>query len=353
MNQKPCPYLGFDDRKYIFFGLVILSILIPIFFFQRSIFPLGEFFLEEMAESFYFAGAYWLYCRFIIILLRKRFDGFNQSVKRLWIQMGILIITLPIIGALISGSVFLFYHFTSFEDHFEPSHLQSIFTTYTVSLVVILLYEIIYYVHKYKEAIIEKKNIEHEHTKGQLENLRNQINPHFLFNSMNTLMNLIPMNPDRATNYLSKLSKFYRYTVSNKDEAIVPLTEELEHVKIYADILQERFQEGLIIRTPESIPHSAKVIPLCLQLLIENAVKHNVVGRKKPLTISISTDKKVGFLTVSNNIQKRIQEVKSTGLGLKNIKDRVAYFSKKEIIITETESNFSVSVPLIYSDYKI
>ncbi len=353
MNQKISPYIGFDDRKYIFFGLIFLGFFIPIFFFQTSIFPLGTDFLDEMAESIIYAGGYWMYSRFVIIQLRKRYEGSEQSVKRLWIQMGILILTLPLVGALISGCVDGLYYLTGIVDKFDPSHMQSVFTTYTVSLVVILLYEIVYYVQKYNQAIVEKKNIEHEHTKGQLENLRNQINPHFLFNSMNTLMNLIPLDADRATNYLSKLSKFYRYTVSNKDESLVPLADELHHVKIYADILQERFQDGLTIKMPDATTPSAKTIPLCLQLLIENAVKHNVVGRKKPLTIHISTEKEDGFLTVSNNKQNRIQEVNSTGMGLKNIKDRVAYFSKKEIIIHETETDFSVSVPLIYTDYKV
>lgn len=352
MKREICPHIGFDDRKHIFFGVIFLSFFIPVFFFQKSIFPLGKFCAEEMIEAAGFAAGYWIYSRWVIIQLRKRYNSSEQSVKRLWVQMGVLIVTLPIVGSIISGCAYLIYTITGIEDRFEPSHMQSIFTTYTVSLVVILLYEIVYYVQKYNEAIVEKKNIEHEHTKGQLENLRNQINPHFLFNSMNTLMNLIPMDPDRATNYLSKLSKFYRYTVSNKDEALVPLTEELSHVKIYADILKERFQEGLTIHIPDALPQGARVIPLCLQLLIENAVKHNVVGRKKPLTIHIKTEKNNTFLTVSNNIQKRIQEVTSTGMGLKNIKDRVAYFSKKEIIINESETNFSVSVPLIYTDRK-
>lgn len=352
MKRKIHPYVGFDDSKYMFFGLLFLGAFIPIFFFQRNVF-IHDGAVEEFFEAVYFTTIYWLYCRYIIILLRKRYNSFDQSVKRLWIQAGILFVTLPIIGGLISGSVMLFYHFTVFEDLFEPTAFQSAVTTYIIALVVISLYEVIYYVQKYKEATLEKTDIEHAHTKGQLENLRNQINPHFLFNSMNALMNLIPVDSDRAMNYLSKLSKFYRYTVSKKDESLVPLESELEHVSIYADILHERFQEGLTIQMPEHTPPGARVIPLCLQLLIENAVKHNVVATKKPLTVEIIIDDDKSCITVTNNIQTRIQEVKSTGVGLNNIKDRVAYFSKKEIKIVDTENMFAVSVPLIYNNYKV
>lgn len=353
MAREIHPYVGFDDRKYMFFGLLFLGFFIPIFFFQRNLLILGTGALEEILEAIYFTAIYWIYCRYIIIILRKKYNRFDQSVKRLWIQAGILFVTLPIIGGLISGSLILFYHNTSFEDVYQPTPLQSSVTTYIIALVVISLYEVIYYVQKYKEAILEKTDIEHAHTKGQLENLRNQINPHFLFNSMNSLMNLIPVDSDRAMNYLSKLSKFYRYTVSNKDGSLVSLESELHHVRIYADILHERFQEGLTVNLPEHHPSRARVIPLCLQLLIENAVKHNVVASKKPLTIEITIDEDQSYLTVSNNIQSRIQKVKSTGMGLNNIKERVAYFSKEEIRIVETQDIFAVSVPLIYNNNQV
>ena len=99
---------------------------------------------------------------------------------------------------------------------------------------------------------------------------------------MNTLMNLIPVDADRAMNYLSKLSKFYRYTVSNQEQSLVPLPKELENVNIYADLLKERFHRGINIQLPQNSTAKSQIIPLCLQLLIENAVKHNIVATKTP-----------------------------------------------------------------------
>ncbi len=204
-----------------------------------------------------------------------------------------------------------------------------------------------YFLYKYKEAIVEKEQLKQAHTQSQLDNLRNQINPHFLFNSLNTLMNLIPMDSDRAMNYLSKLSKFYRYTVSNQEQTLVPLYTELENTKIYADLLHERFHNGIQIQFPDLKNTKVQILPLCLQLLIENAVKHNIVANKKPLTIQLELIENQTYIQVKNNIQKKIQPVSSTGMGLKNIKNRVAFFTDLPVIIEETETEFKVAIPLL------
>jgi LytS/YehU family sensor histidine kinase len=195
---------------------------------------------------------------------------------------------------------------------------------------------------------LEKEQIQRAHIQGQLDNLRNQINPHFLFNSMNTLMNLIPADPERAMNYLSKLSKFYRYTVSNQEQSLVPLQTELDNVRIYSELLRERFHQGIQVRMPVQVEGNPTILPLCLQLLIENAVKHNIVASKKPLTIDIQIIQNGKYIKVKNNIQRKIQEVSSTGMGIKNIKNRVSFFTEDPLIITEDDEFFAVSVPLIY-----
>jgi len=102
---------------------------------------------------------------------------------------------------------------------------------------------------------------------------------------MNTLMNLIPLDANRAMNYLDKLSKFYRYTVSNQEQPLVPLNKELANVELYTDLLKERFRKGVDIILPPKTPEEAQILPLCLQLLIENAIKHNIVATKQPLKI--------------------------------------------------------------------
>lgn len=350
MIKKNIKYIAFDDRWLVLIGIPILTFLTPFIFFGRDLEGVRNTAHQEYFEGLFFTTVYWLYSRALFIWLRKKYDAFEMSLKRLLIQFAIVLFTLPFISILLGLTTVAYYKITGGEDLYEPTFLQGMAATYFLTFIVTLFYEVIYFFHKYKEAILEKEKIQLAHIQGQLENLRNQINPHFLFNSLNTLMNLIPSDPNRAMNYLNKLSRFYRYTVSNQEQQLVPLSTELENVKIYADLLKERFHDGIDISVSEDTINGAQILPLCLQLLIENAVKHNIVSTKKPLKIEVS--KEGEYIYVRNNIQKRIREVSSTGMGLKNIRNRIAFFTDIPLTVNEKESTFEVTVPLIHSKYK-
>jgi two-component system LytT family sensor kinase len=348
MSKSNLQYLAFDDRKLILFGIPILTLAIPFLFWGLEL----DFYLSiahvEFFEDIVYTAAYWFFNRYLIIWLRKRFGPYVLTYKRFVIQLLIILICSPIIGWIATIVTHSIYDITGLQDMFEPSHFQSGVATYFLTFFIATLYEAIYFFFKYNEAILEKEQIQRAHIQGQLDNLRNQINPHFLFNSMNTLMNLIPADPERAMNYLSKLSKFYRYTVSNQEQSLVPLQTELDNVRIYSELLRERFHQGIQVRMPVQVEGNPTILPLCLQLLIENAVKHNIVASKKPLTIDIQIIQNGKYIKVKNNIQRKIQEVSSTGMGIKNIKNRVSFFTEDPLIITEDDEFFAVSVPLIY-----
>ncbi len=350
MLQPNIEYLAFDDRKLMLLGIPVLTFIIPLLFFGVDF----QYYLSiahtEFFEGLVYTTIYWLFNRQMVIRVRKRYGALSQTTKRLGLQLLIVLLTIPFIGWLITPFCHYIYDFIGLPDLFEPTIFKSIIATYFLTFALTTLYEAIYFFHKYNAAVVEKEQIQRAHLQGQLDNLRNQINPHFLFNSLNTLMNLIPMDSERAINYLSKLSKFYRYAVSNQDHPLVLLQTELDNVRIYADLLQERFHHGIDIRIPEAVPARARILPLCLQLLIENAVKHNIVANKKPLTIDISLVQDGRYIQVRNNIQKKIQEVGSTGMGLKNIRNRVAFFTQAPLLVEENDRRFSVSVPLIYSN---
>ena len=350
MIKPNIEYLAFDDRKFTFFGILILALLVPFLFFGVSIEYYWKVAHQEYFEGLTYTTAYWLLNRFLIIYLREKYGIFESVWKRLGIHFLIVITLVPIASVILSSVIDFIIAALGRQDLNEPTFLQGILSTYFLSFTIIVFYEAIYFFHKYKEAIVEKEKIEKAHIQGQLDNLRNQINPHFLFNSLNTLMNLIPTDSDRAMNYLSKLSKFYRYTVSNQEETLVPLNKEMENVRIYADLLQERFHNGIKINVPEVTSTDLQILPLCLQLLIENAVKHNIVSRKNPLTVDIDIGEDGKYIRVKNNVQKKIQAVSSTGMGLKNIRNRVAYFTKDPLEIQQDDTCFSVSVPLIKSN---
>jgi len=348
MFIKPnIPYLSFDDRKLMLFGIPILAAIIPLIFFDVSIDEYLPIAHQELPESMIYTSAFWFWNRFILISLRKRYDAFTESIRRFTLQILIIIITAPLISFAIASLLNIIYALTDFVDLCDPTLLQGMASTYFLTVSVMLLYDTIYFFHKYKEAIMEKEWIQQAHIQSQLDNLRNQINPHFLFNSMNTLMNLIPEEGDRARKYLSKLSTFYRYAVSKQEEATVPIAMELDNAKVYVELLQERFGKSLVIQMPDLVRINKHTLPLSLQLLIENAIKHNIVSKNKPLQIEVFFSADDKYLVVRNNIQRKIQAVESTGMGLDNIKKRIAFFTEDLLIVSSHNNYFEVRMPLI------
>jgi len=160
-------------------------------------------------------------------------------------------------------------------------------------------------------------------------------------------MNIIPKDSDRALGYLSKLSKFYRYSVGKHEESLVTLHDEIANAKLYGDLLHERFGHNISIKFENGYAPGSKVVPLSLQLLIENAVKHNIVSSKKPLSVNVFVSKDKEYIHIKNNLQKKIQEVKSTGVGLKNIIQRFSYFTDKQVKVSVDGEYFEVAIPLV------
>lgn len=350
MLKPNLKYLKFDDRKMILLGVPLINLLIPFIFYGINLTTYLQHFPQEFFDGLLFTATYAVFIRYLIITMRKRYEQEKNPLKRLIAQFIALVIVVPPIMFFTGTILSIIYRFTPLEDIFEPTRIQSYSVTYFTLLSLMSVYEAIYFFHEYKNAIVEKEQLQKAHIQSQLDNLRNQINPHFLFNSMNTLMNLIPVDAERAMNYLSKLSKFYRYTVSNQEQSLVPLEQELKNVDLYADLLKERFHKGIEITLPKSIPNNQEILPLCLQLLIENAVKHNIVATKNPLKIKLELIDNEQYIQVSNNIQQKIQAVESTGMGLKNIKSRVAFFSKLPVIVSANNEVFQVAIPLIKSN---
>jgi len=340
--QSKKEYLGFDDRKFILIGIIIIAFIThPL----MSEIRFREFINSpiDMALSLLWTGTYWIALRTIMIWLRKKYNDINDTLKRLLICVAVVVAAAPIISFLLGAFC---AHIIGYDIPINA--VNKYVLIYILVFGILAFYEAVFYFHQYRKAIQETERLKTIQVQSQLENLRNQISPHFLFNSLNTLMNLIPKDQDRAMNYLSKLSKFYRYTVSNQDESLVPLTTEIQNSKTFADLLKERFGENISINFDCDLGSGKKILPLSLQLLIENAVKHNIVSKSKPLHIEIyCTDD--GYLQIKNNLQRKIQAVTSTGVGLDNIKKRFAFLTDREVIITETKEHYLVSLPLIHN----
>jgi LytS/YehU family sensor histidine kinase len=216
------------------------------------------------------------------------------------------------------------------------------------SLLVISVYEAIYFMKRYMHSVAETEQLKREMVQSQLETLKNQVNPHFLFNSLNTLVSIIPDDRDVAVEFVRKLSKVYRYILEIKDRELILLSEELEFLNAYIFLQKIRFGDNLVIKL-EVPPHlmEHQVVPLSLQMLLENALKHNVVSTEKPLHIEIYIGKDDQTLVVRNNLQLKQQVIDSTGTGLKNIRNRYHFASGREVETIVTTSAFIVALPLI------
>ncbi len=188
--------------------------------------------------------------------------------------------------------------------------------------------------------------LEKEKIASQFEALKSQINPHFLFNSFNTLVTIIEENPKLAVEYVEILADFYRTILQFRDREIISLEEEIEMVKNYHFLLQKRFGESFRLNIRVN-GEPVYVAPLTLQLLVENAVKHNVISKDRPLIVDITL--KNGELVVRNNLQKKTQPARSTHFGLQSLNTRYLILTNRGLNIRETDSYFEVGVPVIRS----
>ena len=182
----------------------------------------------------------------------------------------------------------------------------------------------------------------------QFETLKSQVNPHFLFNSFNTLISIIEKDKHVAVEYVEKLSDYFRNMIQHRDKETIMLGDEIEMVNTYYYLQRKRFGNylELDVRLKEGVLKNFKVPPLSLQLLIENAVKHNMVSRETPLKVEIFQSGEES-ITVRNNINVKLNKEVSTGIGLMNITSRYRILSKGQVLIFSDHSYFAVTVPLI------
>lgn len=199
---------------------------------------------------------------------------------------------------------------------------------------------------RWQENAIRTAQLEKEKVQVQLDSLKNQISPHFLFNSLSSLDSLIDDNPVLARQFLHQLSKVFRYVLQHKEKALVPLETELEFIKNYISLLHIRFDGAFIIQCRiDDNALDQQIVPVTLQILIENAIKHNVISEAQPLTVTISAGD--GYVTVTNPIQRKRQVETANKQGLDNLKLLYTYLSDRPVDIDDTGTFFCVRLPLL------
>ncbi|WP_246169275.1 sensor histidine kinase [Rudanella paleaurantiibacter] len=229
-----------------------------------------------------------------------------------------------------------------------------LFRSFLIAAFFLILYELYFYnrdssVYKtqLEQLERERERLQMVNLQSQLEVLKQQVNPHFLFNALNSLSALISEDPEKAEVFVDKLSSVYRYVLrSGTEQNLTTLAAELQFIDGYYHLLQTRYGSGLTLSV--AIPESAKNLqlpPLTLQLLVENAVKHNVVSVKRPLHIQIQTDQ-LGWLIVQNNLQHKATRALSNGVGLSNIVAKYQMLNLPQPVVSASDSTFEIRLPL-------
>ncbi|MFV5701121.1 histidine kinase [Flavobacterium sp. XS2P12] len=215
-----------------------------------------------------------------------------------------------------------------------------------IAFIVLLGVHALHFYKAYNENKVKEQKIIAGTASAKFESLKNQIDPHFLFNSLNVLSSLIEENPDNAQRFTTSLSKIYRYVLEQKDKELVSVEEELAFAKTYMNLLKMRFENSLFYELPTTaINPDAKVVPLSLQLLLENTVKHNVVSEQRPLHIRIYVEG--DYLAVQNDYQKKEVLQDRQGVGLQNIVNRYGIITTRKVLIIQNEKTFTVKIPIL------
>ncbi|MGM5470847.1 2TM domain-containing protein [Flavobacteriaceae bacterium LMO-SS05] len=216
-----------------------------------------------------------------------------------------------------------------------------------ITLTIVMIFHFIYFYNRYQKNKLKEQKVIAGTASAKFDALKNQLDPHFLFNSLNVLTSLIEENPESAQKFTTSLSKVYRYVLEQKNKDLVTVDEELDFARTYMTLLKMRFEDSIIFDIPDrSTDPESKVVPLSLQLLLENAVKHNMVTSSKPLHIKIYEDTH-GNLVVENNLQPKQIVKKSSGVGLDNIKQRYHLLTHKKVYINEQAKHFAVAIPML------
>ncbi len=289
---------------------------------------------------------YWFALREIYIYKIKRHIGEKNIYRRQ------VIMSITLIGVYLIMQTILDFLFTPLIKKYaidvNLSWQFKFLIGFIFAILISVIYESILLTSQLIKSNKEKEELQKANIASELSGLKEQINPHFLFNSLNTLSTLVHEDANRADNFISKLANVYRYILDKNQEQLVTLEEELKYLEAYIHLMKERFGSSLNFSINVE-PHllNRKVMPLSLQITFENCVKHNIVTKDKPLMVKIYDHHDGQYLCIENNAQPiKFKEV-SSGVGLNNIRSRYAYFTNAEVIIEDNSDYYKVCLPLL------
>jgi sensor histidine kinase YesM len=332
-----------NDLKARIIGIPALSLLMHYGYHPDVWNTLNGRFFTGWLASFMFTFTFWQGNRWIWGKLREWFPQYHQTRTRL-IWLFFLCIAFTLVASVVCEYLAsLLLDFRCRYEDFRESFLVSLIPTF----VCLLVYESVYFFEAWKRNVKKSEELARENIQSQLEVLKNQLDPHFLFNSLNTLASLIDDENQPAQEYLDRLADVYRYVLVSREKNTVTLEEEMNFLDAYIYLNKVRFRENLRVeKAIQAEAYHRQVAPLSLQMLVENAIKHNVVSKEKPLVIRIAQEID-NYLSIENNVQEKVTFEKSTKVGLQNIINRYRLLTDRQVEISKNTEFFSVRLPLL------
>ncbi len=341
-TQQPTP-MDATIKPLIFILCLITCSLLPLYYIAFKIFDhTGVVFSELLANGLFTLLATGLNASsvflFIKTVINKHYPWQRKNTRRVVIEL-ISTNAISITGSSLFFGLFLMFsndEVTHFSDLSQL--LSNWFNISVISMIInslsVSVYEAQVLLRGWMRTKVEAEQLRREKAESQYAALKNQVNPHFLFNSLNSLSSLIRVSPDKAIEFVDKFSKIYRYVLDVSDQLVVPIEQELQFLQSFYFLQTIRFGDNLRIVTRVDASHLQKyIMPLSLQILIENAIKHNEISSENPLTIHVCTDD--CYLMVTNHLQPKTTLEHSNGIGLKNIAERYKHF-------TDIETHFGI-----------
>ncbi len=343
LKQLIRPYSKFS---YFLLGSVLISIFILFLFWQDS-FARPDYFLLALFWVFTIFFTQWFGNVYIGLKLDERWPVLEYPVKRNILGVIGLILYSVIAFVLVQSLMYTLFVGGVPED-VGAWLWREIKISIPISFVISFVFSSVGYFLSWKKAVLNAQKLETEMLRYKYESLQNQINPHFLFNSFNVLSDLVEDEPTLAREFIQKMSGLYRYVLESKEQELVPLEEELAFIKSYIFLIKTRFENKLEVSLEVKDVAGFYIVPMALQILVENAIKHNMATSSKILKVKII--KQGDTISVINDLQLKSSLEASTKKGLKNITQQYAFFTTREVVIEASEKAFQVVLPLLLKD---
>ena len=327
-----------------FLILIAIGNVLSLFTIERDLWTV-EVFLRNCLFSLAIGYPAWKGMVHLTKILEQKLPWLEHPVKRMIYQVLALFVFFVLV-IFVGLSVWIILsedlEFSTAASEMIPS-LKVAFIFMFLSL---LAGNAVLFFKNWKEATIQQEELKRAHLALQYQSLKDQVRPHFLFNSLSSLATLINTDADKATHFVHKLADVYRYVLEQRENELVPLRKEIKFLEDYIYLQKIRFGESLQVEYSLDLDQSRMVIPLSLQMLVENAIKHNEVSGEHPLHIEILSTEK-GHVIVKNKLRRIELSEKSPGMGLENLRKQVAFFSNDSLLVQEEPESFIVRIPTI------